>query len=339
MTLSKVKIVGLISGFFIACGLGFFLFQLELDPVYYIALLWLATIILFFIYGNKLIGSLLDKILPWSRFVTYRFFTQLLTSIAYSLVIVNVSYFLLKALLTSDPPTPEQLMVMNLWGVLVTIILISIYFGVHFLKAWRKSEIESERLQKENIRSELDALKNHLDPHFLFNNLNILSALIDKDPKMSKVFLDKFAEVYRFLLQSKGSELVTLSHELEFLESYMYLMQSRFGENVKLESNLNCDKEVAFLPPLTLQMLFENGIKHNVISKDTPLTFELSMEGKEYLVVKNNLNEKKTDIPSNKTGLINIMSRYKHFTDLKVIIENNGKEYIVKVPLIEIEEV
>ena len=90
---------------------------------------------------------------------------------------------------------------------------------------------------------------------------------------------------------------------------------------------------------LLLQMLFENGIKHNVISKDTPLTFELSMEGKEYLVVKNNLNEKKTDIPSNKTGLINIMSRYKHFTDLKVIIENNGKEYIVKVPLIEIEEV
>jgi len=315
------------------------LILMDLNPVFYFTLIWIGCIIVFFIYGNRLLSKVLDIYLPWSKYGMVRFFGQLLLGVVYSLALINLCYLTIKGLLTTDPPTTEQLMIMNLYGVFITIPIISISFGVHFLKAWKKSELESERLQKESIKSQLDALKNHLDPHFLFNNLNILSALIDNDKAKSKEFLDRFAEVYRFLLKSKGSELVSLSTELEFLQSYMYLIHSRFGDNVKLDTDLHCDTESVFLPPLTLQMLFENGIKHNIISSESPLNFSMTTENDEYLILKNNLQLKQVYSNSNKTGLNNIKNRYSHFTDLPVIIDNNTQEYTVKVPLLEIEEV
>ena len=316
----------------------YFLIYLQLNQAYYFAALWIVLVIVLFVYGNRILIRIMDKYLSWSKYVTLRFFLQLLISVVYSLSIVNVSYLLIKSLLTDDPPTIDQIIVMNLYGTILIIPIISIYYGIHFLKAWKKSELESEKIQKESIKSQLDSLKNNLDPHFLFNNLNILSALIDKDTEKSKEFLEKFADVYRFLLQSKGSELVSLQNELQFLDSYVYLIKSRFGDNVKIDIDITNNLDQNFLPPLTLQMLFENGIKHNVVSKDHPLHFKLYSENANYLVISNNLKEKRQKVESHNTGLKNIINRYSHFTDQQVFIENNGKEYVVKVPLLEIEE-
>ena len=342
MSIRILRIVVYAVGILVVVLLGLYVRSLDLDQMYFIAMLWIGMVITLFFYGNKFISRALDRLLPWKTYDTVRFFVNLLGSLLYALAIINVSYFVIKNFLTADPPTPEQLVITNLWGAILMVPAISIYFGIHFLKAWRRSELESERLQKENIKSQLDALKNHLDPHFLFNNLNILSALIDKDVQKSKEFLDKFAEVYRFLLKSKGSELISVRQELEFLSSYMYLITTRFGKNVSWTIDLNCVKDESFIPPLTLQMIFENGIKHNSISKNTPLRFELTSEENGhhgFIVLKNNVNPKREDVSSNKTGIKNIMKRYSHFTDQKVLVANTGTEFIVKIPIVEIDEI
>ena len=142
-----------------------------------------------------------------------------------------------------------------------------------------------------------------------------------------------------FLLQSKGSELVSLETELKFLDSYVYLIRSRFGENIELAFDIKVDQENSFLPPLTLQMLFENGIKHNAIGKDHRLCFRVFTDENHYLVVTNNIIKKRHSVDSYKTGLQNIMNRYLHFTQKKVIINDDDAQYTVKVPLLEIEEV
>jgi len=334
----KAKLGILLGSILLIFGSVAYILTLNLNPLYYIAALWTLLVVVLIVTGNILISKVLDRKLPWSKYVTWRFFGHLIIAILYSLAIINITYFIIKHLLTDDPPTQTQIMIMNLYGILLTIPLISIYFGVHFLKAWKKSELESEKLQRESMQSQLDTLKNHLDPHFLFNNLNILSALIDDNREASKDFLNKFAEVYRFLLHNKGSELISLSQELDFLRNYITLIKYRFGENVTLEENINFDPEKIFIPPLTLQMLIENGLKHNKINRENCLRFKLHSNGSDYLVLKNNLNKKETNIESHKTGLKNIINRYEHFTDKKVFIEDTGYHFVVKVPVVEIEE-
>jgi sensor histidine kinase YesM len=315
------------------------LYTLQLSMENYLAITWVLLIVILFVYGNRLIWKTMDRILAWAKFMSVRFFIQLIVSTAYILAIINASYFLLKELLTSDPPTPDQVEAMNIIGVIIAIPVLSIHFGLYFLRAWKQSEVESEKLQKENMRTQLEALKNHLDPHFLFNNLNVLSALIDKDKETSKKFLDKFAEVYRFLLQNKGDELVDLSNEMEFLDSYLFLVECRFQNNIDMRKDISCDVSECFLPPLTLQMLLENAIKHNIVSNDKPLRFEIFSDDDDYLVVRNNLQEKVKKPFSHRTGLDNIQKRYSHFTNRPVIVEKSKEHFTVKIPLIVIEEV
>jgi sensor histidine kinase YesM len=335
----KVRIVRYALGLTVLTALLLSLvLAFDLPSEYYLAITWLVVIILLFVVGNQFIWKAMDRYFGWSKFMSLRFFLQLVVNIVYLLFLINTSYFVLKDLLTADPPTTQQIYSMNLIGVIIALPLISINFGLYFLRAWRSSEIKSERLKKENMKTQLEALKNHLDPHFLFNNLNILAALIDKDKEKSKAFLEKFAEVYRFLLQNKGDELVELSNELQFLDAYIYLIRSRFQDNVIFEKNLKCDQDACFIPPLTIQMLIENGIKHNIISDEKPLTFKIYLAG-DYLVVENNVQPKNIQSFSHKTGLKNIRARYAHFTDQAVTIEKDASMFRVKVPLIEIEEV
>ncbi len=332
----KLILFGII-GAALALLVAYFIY-LQLEIVIYQMAGWVALVLALFFVGNTLITRALNRLLPWKSYHTYRFLIQLLLTIIYSLTIVNTSFYALRILLTQSPPDYDQFEQINVFGLVVLIPAVSIYFGIHFLRAWKKSELVSERLQKDQVKSQLDALKNHLDPHFLFNNLNILSALIDKDAESSKRFVEKFAEVYRFLLKNKATELVDLANELQFLDSYMYLIQCRFGKLVQLNNTLDCNMDACFVAPFTLQMLFENGIKHNAISAQVPLVFDLYNE-KGYMIVKNNINHRFGEVKSHKSGLTNIKSRYAYFTDKPVLVENDGQHFVVKIPLIEIEEI
>lgn len=305
--------------------------------VVYITIGWLGLVTLLLWWGNRFLSSTLDRFLPWNRSGNIRFFLHLVLGISFLLLLVNISYVVLKVTLTTDPPTREQITVMNFYGALIFIPIFSIYFSLHFLKHWRKSELEAEKSQKETMRSQLESLKNHLDPHFLFNNLNILSALVDKDPQRSKVFIDKFAEVYRSILRTRAEDLIPLSEELEFIQSYIHLINTRFGNNIRFTFNLKNDHHQRMIPPLTLQMLMENAIKHNPIQEGTPLAIQLLQLETDYLIVSNTLLPSQSKQETLGSGLQNIQKRYAHFTDKPVKIVKTETHFEVHIPLLEIE--
>lgn len=297
-----------------------------------------------FVYGALLIFTslyllsfTLDKILPWKRYAGSRFLIQLILGTALSLTCINIVYSFLKQESTSAPGDLSQVILLNIYGAAFILPIFSSYFGYKFLKAWRKSEVESERLLRENTRSQLLSLRNHLDPHFLFNNLNILSSLMDNDIELSKTYLNKFAEVYRVILKTEYSDLTMLEDELKLIESYVYLIKIRFKDCVYFNFNISTSLMDKALPPLTIQMLIENAIKHNLATTEKPITLELYDEDG-MLIVQNNLQKKKY-LPRERkaTGIENIRKRYEFFTDKNIDVVETDQSFIVKLPLIDIE--
>jgi len=331
--LARVNTKGLIylaSGLVGVALIAYVIISLEPGPVLYFSIGWFALISFLLWIGNRVLTKRLDKAMSWSRWGNFRFFTQLLSGLAYLLVLINGTYYAIKTPLTGTPPSLAELIVANAWGIIIFVPVFSIYFSLHFLRHWRRTELEMERFQKENMRSQLDSLKSHLDPHFLFNNLNILASLIDKNKEASKEFVHKFAEVYRSILKSKAEDLILLSDELGFIESYVFLIKTRFEENVKFSIDVSSYDKM--LPPLTLQMLVENAIKHN----NMPLEIAIAQDGPDYLVISNTLNKTSPETSSG-TGINNIRRRYAHFTSKPVdVSEQNGK-FEVRIPLLEIE--
>ncbi len=290
-------------------------------------------------FGNQGITRAFNKHVSWKKYGRRRFFMQLGTGLFWSLIVINGAYLIFKYIFTEEPPAIDQVVVMNVWGIVLTIPSYSIYFGLHFLRYWQQSQLEVERYQRETMASQLVNLKNHLDPHFLFNNLNILSSLIDKDKDLSQEFLVRFAEVYRALLLNKGEDLVTLEEELEFIQSYIFLIQTRFEQNIQFNININPDSYYFMIPPLTVQMLIENAIKHNIITEKRPLIISITTNGQR-LHICNSLFEKREDLKSKSgTGLKNIKARFKYFSDEELAVTKSEDEFRVSVPLLEIETI
>jgi len=292
----------------------------------------------FIYFGNYILSLGLDKILPWKEKSILRFIVHLITGTAFSLLILNLVYYFFRTYYTESQADVSQVVTLNVFGAATILPLFSLFFGYKFLKAWRKSELESARLQKENARSQMMTLRNHLDPHFLFNNLNTVSSLIDHDAELSKSYLDKFAEVYRIILRTETSDLTTVEEELNLIESYIYLLKIRFQDRVYFDIAINeTDKKKAILP-LSIQMLIENAIKHNRVSKQNPLTIKIKSTGRGHLSVENVKQIKKYDEDKRTgTGLKNISDRYQFFTDQEVEIIDNDDVFKVLIPLIEIE--
>ncbi|NNE27184.1 MAG: histidine kinase [Saprospiraceae bacterium] len=310
----------------------------EKDLIPYLSTIWvLHSILLVFIF-NFAFDRGLNRILPWKKYAGSRFLIQMILGTAMSLLSLNLSYNLIKDEFTSAPPDTGQMLVLNVYGFAIILPLFSLFFGFKFLRAWRKSELESEQLQKENVRSQMMTLRNHLDPHFLFNNLNILSSLIDKNTELSKSYLDKFAEVYRIILKTEFSDLSLLEDEMRLIDSYCYLLKIRFEKAVFIDKAIDQQDMIKAIPPLSIQMLVENAIKHNMASEENPIRILIESTKDGFIEVSNNLQEKKY-LPTTKegTGLENIKKRFEFFTDREVIIEKSDEQFNVKLPLLEIE--
>jgi sensor histidine kinase YesM len=308
----------------------------KVESLFITVVFWMINVVFFIWAGNRMISKWLDQKLPWDEFVSRRFFIQLLTSGIYSLLVVNFTFYFFRTLFTNSSPDIQQMAVMNIYGLLFVLPAISIHFGIYFMTQWKKTKLRSEQLEKENIRTQLEVLKSHIDPHFLFNNLNILSSLIDENKETARKFLDHFAEVYRYVLKNKQVELVTLEEEMEFIDSYIFLLQNRFGKHLIVQKDVYCDTCKFMIPPLAVQIVVENVIKHNKLDAENPLSIELSVEN-DKLVVKNNLQPKKVDVVSSKTGLSNIKKRFEFLSDREVDVLNIESHFIVKLPLLEIE--
>ena len=220
-------------------------------------------------------------------------------------------------------------------GVLCNLLATSFNEGAAFYEKWRAIADEAEGLKKENLQSQLEGLKGQVNPHFLFNSLNSLSSLIADDPEKAEKFLDEMSKVYRYLLRNNEDGLATLDTEMQFIQSYFHMLKTRYGDGMEMEVKISDQYLNYLIPPLTLQMLVENAVKHNMILKDSPLQILIMTTNSGKLVVSNNLQRKTRNVSSNKVGLSNIAKKYQLMKEEEIFIQDDGKEFAVAVPLIQ----
>jgi sensor histidine kinase YesM len=196
-------------------------------------------------------------------------------------------------------------------------------------------QVENEKLKRENLNAQFQALKQQVNPHFLFNSLNTLKSLVKVNDASSEEFIIRLSEVYRYLLQKNQSDMVSVQEELNILNAYVFMLKSRFGESLQVRINIeDAILDKFYLPPFTMQLLIENATKHNIVSQAKPLHFDVFSRG-EILVVKNNLQPKINIEDSTGFGLENINRRYNYLCKQGIEIIKSDSEFIVELPLIQ----
>lgn len=219
-------------------------------------------------------------------------------------------------------------------GVLADVLAASFHEAAAFYERWKKVTLLAEQLKRENLQTQLDSLKAQVNPHFLFNSLNSLSSLISEDSVKAEKFLDELSKVYRYLLRNNEDDLTTLSEELQFIQSYYHLLKTRYGESLQVHTCID-DRYLEYqLPPLTLQLLVENAVKHNRMMKECPLRILLKNSG-DRLIVVNNLQRKLRQVSSNRVGLGNIAKKYKLLQQEDILVKVDESEFAVEIPLIQ----
>lgn len=219
---------------------------------------------------------------------------------------------------------------------IVFVIIASILYARSFFRAWRNETIQSEKIKQEAIALQYQVLQNQVNPHFLFNSLNVLSNLIDLDKKKAKDYLTKLADFYRNLLILRNKEIVPLHKEIEFVKQYIFLQEIRFGDNFSVHIHVRDDQDGELIP-LSLQILIENSVKHNEISKEHPLDIVVGIDHRQYIFVENTLKLKNDVKNSNNIGLTNLKERYRYLTGKEVEIIKNKQYFRVSLPLIKLE--
>jgi len=315
-----------------------FLFKLFLfrGPFFFddeILFVSIGTILLW--EGNLQIDSYLDKKISWITMPNERIIVQIITNLVYTILVLFtlisvINYFKFDTFEVFNPKLREVFIP----TIVITFLVVIIDISNHFLKSWKTSLIETEKYKTESANAQLQNLKNQLNPHFLFNNLSVLTSLVYKNQDKAADFINELAKVYRYVLDTKNSELVPLQEELDFINHYIFLQKIRFEDSISFEIKIEESKKSAYLLPMCLQMLVENTIQHNETSQANPLKVLIYTEN-DSLVIENPILSRSDISESTKTGIKNIKQRYSFFTDKKVIVSNNGKIFKVILPLIQ----
>ncbi len=279
--------------------------------------------------GNEFIHLLIDQKLTWEQNPVRRLIVGLVAILLYT---PTAMYLLMKFFSWIANTSFGNVTWTLIISVLVTIGISSFITARGFFMAWRELAINAEKLKRESLASKYESLKSQVNPHFLFNSLNALSNLVYQNQDLAVKFIKQLSDVYRYVLDTRTRELVSLQEELEFLNAYLFLQGIRFGENLKVNNKLNGTQ--SYVPPLVFQLLIENAIKHNIISSEQPLTIDLFNEDG-FLVVSNNLQRREVmREDSSGFGLDSIRQRYEYLSGKQVLVmEENGK-FIVRLPLI-----
>jgi sensor histidine kinase YesM len=219
---------------------------------------------------------------------------------------------------------------------IVLIIITSILYAKSFFREWLEEMLQGEKLKQEAIALQYQVMQNQVNPHFLFNSLNAVGSLIDIDPKKAKEFIRELSMFYRELLYFKDKELVPVSEELRFVSKYVYLQKIRFGSNFDVSIHIN-DETGYEIIPMSLQMMIENAIKHNIISKEKPLSIIIGQTDNSELFVENNLQLRDNVTGSNHIGLKNLTERYRFLTGREMNIISNEQFFRVSFPLIDLK--
>ena len=219
------------------------------------------------------------------------------------------------------------------FGLWVTLTVVISYHFIFFYNEYQKNKIKEQKVIASTASAQFESLKNQIDPHFLFNSLNVLSSLIEENPDNAQRFTVSLSKIYRYVLEQKDKELVTVAEELEFAKTYMNLLKMRFENSVNFEISEHLDDPDAKVVPLSLQLLLENTIKHNIVSESKPLNIKITIEGN-YLVIQNNLQKKEVLQTRKGVGLQNIVNRYGILTKRHVLIDESATCFKVKIPIL-----
>lgn len=298
-----------------------------------------SIIITIFIWeGNLRIDHYIEQKIPWQNQPMKRIGVQFSISFIYSGTILYSTMWLFNEFICELPMAEQNkfLAISLTIGLLISGLLLSIETGSQFFRQWKNSLTEVEKYKMESAQAQLESLKNQINPHFLFNNMSVLSSLVYKDQDKAVDFIHQLSKVYRYLLDNKSNELVSLKKEFDFIESYIYLLNIRYSPNLNFKIELAPDEMLKHLPPMSLQLLIENAIKHNEISSEYPLHISIYTKGNR-LFVENPIQHRRSAEESSKIGLNNIQSRYAYFTDLTVDIEPTATHFIVSLPLLSIK--
>lgn len=224
-----------------------------------------------------------------------------------------------------------------IFSVLITVLISAINGAISYFELFKKSIEEKEAIKRSQIETELNVLTSQVNPHFLFNSLNTLMSLIPENSDLAVQFTQKLSEVYRYSLQGNRKDLVTLQEEIDMMEKYVFLMKIRFGENLAVYREIPNQALEFKLPVLTLQLIIENAVKHNVVSSARPLAIRIAYRD-EAIEIRNNRNPKQEREPGTGTGLENIRKRYALYTDREIRITSSPDDFAIEIPLIRVLE-
>lgn len=287
-------------------------------------------------FGMSWFFDYVNRWISWDENPKLRTIVGILGSIALTMIILFILNFILWVLIKGEPVDViflQSQRIFYLIGFVITMIVTSVMHTIGFFNEVQTQKEISYKLKQQKLSSELNALRAHVDPHFLFNSFNVLSGLIDEDTDRAQSFLSGLSGIYRYILEQRNESTSTLTEELGFAKRYLDLQRMRFENGIKLETDIDSEKLQQKIPSLTLQMLLENAIKHNAFDASDPLVISLSVVN-DHLVVKNNTKPRKELVASNGIGLQNIRDRYQLLSGNAIDVINGQNEFIVKLPLL-----
>lgn len=290
-------------------------------------------------FGQGIINDILSKRWDWIENTNTRVGVGIIATIIYTIPIVLIINYVTFIVISGD--NPDNFFKGNyIWIHLFYIIL---SFGVSaflhargFMIEWKKSvnkETTKQQIVAKTETAKFESLKSQIDPHFLFNSLNVLTSLISENPNQAEKFTTKLSKIYRYVLEQRNKDIVPISEELSFAKTYMELLSMRFEDAIEFKIPKTISNPDLKIVPLSLQLLLENAVKHNIVSSSKPLKINI-YESDNFLIVENNVNPKEAIGKSTKVGLQNIADRYGLITEDQVKIINNNNKFKVCLPLL-----
>ena len=290
-------------------------------------------------FGNGFVNDFLSRRYSWVEDTRKRTVLGVISTVIVNVILVffcNYVNFIVYQKQNAAGFFSGTMGFFNWFTVNVALLISAVLHARGFIKAWKnstKQEIVQQKLIARSANAQFESLKNQLDPHFLFNSLNVLSALIDENPPQAQRFTASMSKIYRYVLEQKDKELVTVEEEIEFAKTYCNLLKTRFEDSVHFEFNMEENVLKSFVVPLSLQLLLENCIKHNFATSSKPLVIKIYTDGN-YLFIENNLQQREQMRESAGIGLSNIVQRYSLLSKQNVFIEKSTEFFRVKIPIL-----
>lgn len=289
--------------------------------------------------GNGFLNEYLNTKWDWVTQTNQRVAVGLIATVLYTVVAVLIIHYIQYVLILNFDETlffSGNMLWIHIFTIIGALAIAAFFHARGFMINW-KASIAKESTKQEIVAktetAKFESLKNQIDPHFLFNSLNVLTSLISENPKQAERFTTKLSKIYRYVLEQRNKELIPLKEELNFARTYMELLQMRFEDAIQFEIPADVSNEELKIVPLSLQLLLENAVKHNVVSSNKPLVLRI-FEEDGFLIIENNITPKEAIGKSTKIGLRNITDRYRLLTKRSVSITNNQKTFKVSLPLL-----